>query len=53
LFRSSSIKIGRVEMPRDPLLVVVDINGFYGIVARFWDGRLIKTVKFRPPNGRE
>jgi putative transposase len=43
-------KINRVKMPRDPLLVVVDINSLYGIVMHFWDKKLIKTMKFRPPN---
>lgn len=43
-------KINRVEMPRDPLLVVVDVNSSYGIVVHFWDKKLIKTMKFRPPN---
>jgi putative transposase len=43
-------KINRVEMPRDPLLVVVDANSSYGVVAHFWDKKLVKTIKFRPPN---
>jgi len=43
-------KINRVEMPRDPLLVVVDVNSSYGVVVHFWDRKLIKTMKFRPPN---
>jgi hypothetical protein len=43
-------KINRVEMPRDPLLVVVDVNSSYGIVVHLWDEKLIKTMKFRPPN---
>jgi putative transposase len=43
-------KINKVEMPRDPLLVVVDMNSTYGIAVHFWDGKLIKTMKFRPPN---
>jgi putative transposase len=43
-------KINRVEMPRDPLLAVADINSSYGIVVHFWDNKLIKTMKFRPPN---
>jgi len=43
-------KANRVEMPRDPLLVVVDVNSSYGVVVHFWDGKLIKTVKLRPPN---
>ena len=43
-------KVNRVGMPRDPLLVVVDVNSSYGVVVHFWDGRLIKTVKLRPPN---
>jgi putative transposase len=43
-------KINRVEMPRDPLRVVVDVNSSYGIVAHFWNKKLIKTMKFRPPN---
>jgi putative transposase len=43
-------KINRVEMPRDTLLVVVDVNSSYGIVAHFWNKKLIKTMKFRPPN---
>jgi len=40
----------KIEKPRDPLLVVVDINSSYGIVVHFWDGKLIKTLKLRPPN---
>jgi len=43
-------KINKVEVPRDPLLVVVDVNSSYGVVVHFWDGELIKTMKFRPPN---
>jgi hypothetical protein len=43
-------KINRVDVPRDPLLVVVDINSSYGVVVHFWDEKLIKTMKFRPPN---
>ncbi len=43
-------KINRVEAPRDPLLVVVDVNSSYGVVVHFWDKKLIKTMKFRPPN---
>jgi hypothetical protein len=43
-------KINRVEAPRDPLLVVVDLNSSYGVVVHFWDGKLVKTMKFRPPN---
>jgi putative transposase len=43
-------KINRVEMPKDPLLVVVDVNSSYGVVVHFWDKKLIKTMKFRPPN---
>jgi len=43
-------KINKVEKPRDPLLVVVDMNSTYGIAVHFWDGKLIKTMKFRPPN---
>ena len=43
-------KINRVEIPKDPLLVVVDVNSSYGIVVHFWDKKLIKTMKFRPPN---
>ena len=39
-----------VEAPRDPLLVVVDFNSSYGIVVHYWDGKLIKTEKYRPPN---
>jgi putative transposase len=43
-------KIAKVEAPRKPLLVVVDVNSSYGIVVHFWDGKLIKTMKFKPPN---
>ncbi len=43
-------KINKVEIPKGPLLVVVDINSSYGVVVHFWDGKLIKTMKFRPPN---
>jgi len=43
-------KLNRVEKPRDPLLVVVDINSSYGVVVHFWDGKLLKTLKLRPPN---
>jgi DNA-directed RNA polymerase subunit RPC12/RpoP len=43
-------KINRVEIPKDPLLIVVDVNSSYGIVVHFWDKKLIKTMKFRPPN---
>jgi hypothetical protein len=43
-------KINEVEVPEDPLLVVVDENSSYGIVVHFWDGKLVKTMKFRPPN---
>ena len=43
-------KLNKVEMPKNPLLVVVDINSSYGVVVHFWDGKLIKTMKFRPPN---
>jgi len=39
-----------VDVPEDPLLVVADINSDYGIVVHFWDGKLIKTIKLRPPN---
>ena len=39
-----------VEMPKDPLLVVVDVNSSHGIVVHYWDGKLIKTEKYRPPN---
>jgi len=43
-------KVNRVEKPRNPLLVVVDINSSYGVVVHFWDEKLIKTLKLRPPN---
>jgi len=43
-------KINRVEIPRDPLLIVVDVNSSHGMVVHFWDKKLIKTIKFRPPN---
>ncbi len=43
-------KVNRVEKPGDPLLAVVDINSSYGIVVHFWDGRLVKTLKLRPPS---
>ena len=43
-------KINRVEIPKDPLLIVVDVNSSYGVVVHFWDKKLIKTMKFRPPN---
>jgi len=43
-------KINRVEILKDPLLVVVDVNSSYGIVVHSWDKKLIKTMKFRPPN---
>jgi ribosomal protein S27AE len=43
-------KINKIEMPRDPLLVVVDINSSYGMVVHFWDKKLVKTIKFKPPN---
>ena len=43
-------KLNRVEKSRNPLLVVVDINSSYGIVVHFWDEKLLKTLKLRPPN---
>ena len=43
-------KVNRVERPRDPLLVVVDINSSYGVVVHFWDEKLLKTLKLRPPS---
>jgi len=43
-------KVNTVNAPKDPLLVVVDINSNYGIVVHFWDGGVIKTIKLRPPN---
>jgi putative transposase len=43
-------KVNEVEMPRNSLLVVVDINSSYGVVVHFWNGKLIKTMKFRPPS---
>ena len=39
-----------VSLPSDPLLVVVDINSSYGIVVHYWDGKLIKTEKYKPAN---
>jgi len=36
--------------PSNPLLVVVDINSSYGVVVHYWDGKLIKTEKYKPPN---
>ncbi|WP_252901594.1 hypothetical protein [Vulcanisaeta sp. JCM 14467] len=39
-----------VERPGNPLLVVVDLNSSHGIVVHYWDGKLIKTKKYRPPN---
>ena len=39
-----------VELPTNPLLVVVDFNSSYGIVVHYWDSKLIKTEKYRPPN---
>jgi transposase len=43
-------KVNVVEMPEDPLLIVVDVNSSYGMVVHFWDEKLIKTLKLRPPN---
>ena len=43
-------KLNRVEKPGDPLLVVVDINSSYGVAVHFWDGKLLKTLKLKPPN---
>jgi len=43
-------KINRVEISKDSLLVVVDVNSSYGIVVHLWNEKLIKTMKFRPPN---
>ena len=39
-----------VERPGNPLLVVVDLNSSHGIVVHYWDGKLIKTEKYKPPN---
>jgi hypothetical protein len=39
-----------VKLPENPLLVVVDLNSSYGIVVHYWDNRLIRTEKYRPPN---
>ncbi len=38
------------KLPEDPLLVVVDLNSSYGVVVHYWDGKLIKTEKYKPPN---
>jgi len=43
-------RINTMNVPENPLLVVVDINSDYGIVIHFWDEKLIKTIKLRPPN---
>jgi len=43
-------KINTVNIPENPLLVVIDMNSSYGIVVHFWDEKLIKTIKLRPPN---
>jgi putative transposase len=43
-------KINKIKIPKDPLLVVIDINSSYGMVVHFWDKKLIKTMKFRPSN---
>lgn len=43
-------KVNRVAFPENPLLVVVDVNSSYGMVVHFWDERLVKTLKLRPPN---
>jgi len=43
-------KLNRVEKPGDPLLAVVDVNSSYGVVVHFWEGKLLKTLKLRPPN---
>lgn len=43
-------KVNIVEKPANPLLVVVDINSSYGIAVHYWDEKLIKTEKYRPPN---
>lgn len=43
-------KRAEVQAPRDPLLVVIDINSSHGVVVHYWDGKLIKTEKYRPPN---
>jgi putative transposase len=39
-----------VKLPENPLLLVVDFNSSYGIVVHYWDNRLIRTEKYRPPN---
>ncbi|GAB6946059.1 hypothetical protein JCM16161A_01890 [Vulcanisaeta sp. JCM 16161] len=39
-----------VALPNNPLLVVVDLNSSHGIVVHYWDGGLIKTEKYKPPN---
>jgi len=43
-------KINKIIKPKEPLLVVIDINSSYGMVVHFWDKKLIKTMKFRPSN---
>lgn len=43
-------KVNVVEMPEDPLLIVVDVSSSYGIAVHFWNEKLIKTLKLRPPN---
>ncbi|WP_054844600.1 hypothetical protein [Vulcanisaeta souniana] len=43
-------KKNEVVPPKNPLLVVVDLNSSHGIVVHYWDGKLIKTEKYRPPN---
>lgn len=43
-------KKNEAELPTNPLLVVVDFNSSYGIVVHYWDSKLIKTEKYRPPN---
>jgi len=39
-----------VKLPENPLLVIVDFNSSYSIVVHYWDNRLIRTEKYRPPN---
>ncbi|WP_291998768.1 zinc ribbon domain-containing protein [Caldivirga sp.] len=30
--------------------MVIDLNSSYGIVVHYWDGKLIRTEKYKPPN---
>jgi len=39
-----------VKLPENPLLVIVDFNSSYSMVVHYWDNRLIRTEKYRPPN---